>query len=154
MGVFEQAPKTGRLHFHALLYVPDGEMIGKITEEKDYSERLGIVQVTHSNDFFKDAFGKNDFEELNEMDMKSGRTLTYILKYLEKTNERIVYSRGIATEICKKLTQEDIATKMIDYADKYVLFDDVLSWGRDIMHYKTKQISITDIICNPPQLSA
>ncbi|PWM73354.1 MAG: hypothetical protein DBX59_05160 [Bacillota bacterium] len=27
MGVFERAPETGRLHFHALLYVPNGEMI-------------------------------------------------------------------------------------------------------------------------------
>ena len=154
MGVFEKAPKTGRLHFHALLYVPDGEMVGKITEVKDYSERLGNIQVTHSNDFFLETFGKNDFEELNELDMKSGRTITYITKYLEKTNERIVYSRGIATEICRKLTQRDIATEMLDFVEKYVLFDDVLTWERDIMHYGYKQVTFTDLICNPPQLTA
>ena len=154
MGVFEKAPKTGRLHFHALLYVPDGEMVGKITEVKDYSERLGKIQVTHSNDFFLETFGKNDFEELNELDMKSGRTITYITKYLEKTNERIVYSRGIATEICRKLTQRDIATEMLDFVEKYVLFDDVLTWERDIMHYGYKQVTFMDLICNPPQLTA
>ena len=153
MGVFERAPLTGRLHFHALCYIPDGEMIGKIAEVKDYSERLGQMQVTHSNDFFLETFGKNDFEQLSELDMKSGRTITYITKYLEKTNERIVYSRGIATEICKKLTEEDIATQMIDYADKYVLFDDVLTWERDVMKFTYKQLTFTDLICNPPQLA-
>lgn len=153
MGVFEQAPKTGRLHFHALLYVPDGEMVGTITEEKDYSERLGKMQITHSNDFFLETFGKNDFEQLSEIEMKSGRTITYITKYLEKTNERIVYSRGIATQIFKKLTEDDIATEMSDYVDKYVLFDDVITWERDVMKYGYRQVSITDIICNPPQLT-
>lgn len=37
MGVFERAPETGRLHFHGLLYVPDGEMLGKLAEKTDYS---------------------------------------------------------------------------------------------------------------------
>ena len=37
MGVFENAPETERLHFHALMYIPDGEMIGNIYEKKDYN---------------------------------------------------------------------------------------------------------------------
>lgn len=34
MGVFERAPITGRLHFHGIVYVPNGEMVGEITEKK------------------------------------------------------------------------------------------------------------------------
>ena len=150
MGVFERAPETGRLHFHGLLYIPQGEMIGKITEKTDYSTAQGKMQTTHENDFFQKAFGRNDFEELNEMELKHGQTLNYLLKYIGKTGERIVYSRGIPTEIYRKLNDDEIVTEMQDYGTKYILFDDVLSWERDIMHFKYKQLSMIDLICNPP----
>ncbi len=151
MGVFERAPETGRLHFHGLLYIPDGEMIGNITEKTDYSTAQGKMQTTHENDFFQKAFGRNDFEELNEMELKHGQTLNYLLKYIGKTGERIVYSRGIPTEIYRKLNDDDIVTEMDDFGTKYILFDDVISWERDIMHFKYKQVSMIDLICNPPR---
>ncbi len=151
MGVFERAPETGRLHFHGLLYIPDGEFIGTITEKTDYSTAQGKMQTTHENDFFQKAFGRNDFEELNEMELKHGQTLNYLLKYIGKTGERIVYSRGIPTEIYSKLNENDIVTEMDDYVTKYILFDNVISWERDIMHFKRKQVSIWDLLCNPPR---
>ena len=152
MGVFESAPDTGRLHFHGVLYVPDGEMIGKVTEVKDYSTAQGKMQITHSNSFFAESFGRNDFSEINGKELKQGRTLEYILKYIGKTGERVVYSRGIATEICKPIKEKDIVTEMQDFVEKFVLFDDVIDWERDIMHYtKRKQLSIIDLLCNPPQ---
>lgn len=151
MGVFERAPETGRLHFHGLIYIPDGEHIGTITEKTDYSTAQGKMQTTHENDFFHKAFGRNDFEELNEMELKHGQTLNYLLKYIGKTGERIVYSRGIPTEIYRKLNDDEIVTEMDDFGIKYILFDDVISWERDIMHFKYKQMSIIDLICNPPR---
>ena len=151
MGVFERAPETGRLHFHGLLYIPDGEHIGTITEKTDYSTAQGKMQTTHENDFFQKAFGRNDFEELNEMELKHGQTLKYLLKYIGKTGERIVYSRGIPTEIYRKLNDDEIVTEMQDFGTKYILFDNVISWERDIMHFKHKQMSIIDLICNPPR---
>ncbi|MCD7729276.1 MAG: hypothetical protein LUI60_05120, partial [Clostridia bacterium] len=45
MGVFEHAPETGRLHFHGLLYVPSGEMVGTITEKSDYSTAKHEMQT-------------------------------------------------------------------------------------------------------------
>lgn len=151
MGVFERAPETGRLHFHGLIYIPDGEHIGMITEKTDYSTAQGKMQTTHENNFFQKAFGRNDFEELNEMELKHGQTLNYLLKYIGKTGERIVYSRGIPTEIYRKLNDDEIVTEMDDFGIKYILFDDVISWERDIMHFKYKQMSIIDLICNPPR---
>ncbi|MBQ3506793.1 MAG: hypothetical protein IJA89_08505 [Clostridia bacterium] len=151
MGVFECAPETGRLHFHGLLYIPDGQMIGDVTELKDYSTAQGKIQITHSNSFFAEAFGRNDFEKLNAMELKRGNTLNYLLKYISKTGERIVYSRGIPTAICKEIDNNDIAGKMIDFMAKFVLFDDTIDWERDIMHYKYKQMTIIDLLCNPPQ---
>ena len=145
MGVFERAPETGRLHFHGIMYVPDGEMIGNITETRDYSTSKHEMQTAHINDFFADKFGRNDFEELNEMELKHGQSLNYILKYIGKTGERIVYSRGIQTEILARIDEKDIITEMEDFVTKYILFDDVLSWEKDIMHFSYKQVSMFDM---------
>lgn len=153
MGVFEYAPETHRLHFHALMYIPDGEMIGAIDELKDYSTAQGQMQVTHSNSFFAESFGRNDFEMLNEQELRHGGTINYLLKYISKTDERIVYSRGIPTEICRKVKDKDIATTMLDYVRKYLLFDDVIKYERDVAHYSRKQMSVIDIFCNPPKVA-
>lgn len=155
MGVFENAPETGRLHFHGLLYVPDGEMIGTLAEKKDYSTAQGKMQIRHENDFFQKAFGRNDFTELNKMQLKHGKMIDYIVKYIGKTDEKIVYSRGIPTEVFMKLTDEHIITEFTDFVQKFVLFDNVVDWERDIMHYnRKKQMSIIDILCNPPRYAA
>lgn len=153
MGVFEHAPETHRLHFHALMYIPDGEMIGNVAELRDYSTAQGQMQITHSNTFFADSFGRNDFEQLNEQELRHGGTINYLLKYISKTGERIVYSRGIPTAICMKVKDKDIATSMEDYVTKYLLFDDVINYERDIARYKTKQMTFIDIFCNPPKVA-
>lgn len=151
MGVFEQAPDTGRLHFHGLIYVPAGQMLGTITEIQDYSTAQGKMQTRNENKFFADNFGRNDFCEVSKSEMKNGKRTEYILKYIGKTNERICYSRGIPTEICKVIDGEDIITEMQDFGTKYILFDDIIDWERDIMRYRyNKQMSITDLLCNPP----
>lgn len=155
MGVFERAPETGRLHFHGLLYVPDGEMVGIITEKKDYSTAKFEMQTRHENNFFEKSFGRNDFDEVTEAEMKNGLRQEYILKYIGKTGERIVYSRGIPSEICKRLTDEDIITQMQnDFVEKFILFDNVINYERDIMRYRYwKQMTVIDIICNPPRVA-
>lgn len=138
MGVFERAPEKGRLHFHGLLYVPCGEMVGEITERKDYSTERHEMVTTHPNSFFEKRFGRCDFDEVDDMELRVGNTLNYLLKYIGKTGERIVYSRGIASEICLRVSAGDIATNMFDYVPKFVLFDDVVDWERDVMGWRRK----------------
>ncbi len=151
MGVFERAPETGRLHFHGIMYIPDGEMVGKVTEIQDYSTAQGKMQTRHENSFFVENFGRNDFEELSEMSMKCGQAIKYLLKYVGKTGERFVYSRGVKSEIYAELDEKDIVTEMQDFGTKYVLFDDTFNWERDIMRFNYKQMSMIDLLCNPPQ---
>lgn len=127
MGVFELAPETQRLHFHAIMYIPENEMVGTIEELQDYSTAQHKMQTTHSNTFFADVFGRNDFEELTDADIKSGRTLEYLIKYLSKTNEKIVYSRGIPTELSVYIENVDLICEYIDYVRKYVLLDDCIN---------------------------
>lgn len=153
MGVFEYAPETGRLHFHGLLYIPDGEMVSKLTKKKDYSTAQGKMQITHSNEFFAKSFGRNDFEEISDMEIKHGHTLEYLLKYIEKQGERIVYSRGIATVVYKKLKATEIITSFVDYVKKFVLFDSSIDWEKDVMRFQTHQMSFIDFMCNPSMLA-
>lgn len=146
MGVFERAPETKRLHFHALVYVPDGEMIGTLTEKRDYSTKTHQMQTTHENDFFAKKFGRNDFAKINAAELKNGGTLGYILKYIGKTGERITYSRGIATEITRTISGDDIAAEMIcDFVVKYVLFDDVIDYDTDIAHTRYEQMTFAEL---------
>ena len=153
MGVFERAPETGRLHFHGLVYVPAGEMLGRLEEKTDYSTAQQKMQTRNENSFFEENYGRNDFEEISDMQLQYGDSVDYILKYIGKTNERIVYSRGIPTEICLKLTAKDIITELTDdYVQKFILFDDVVNWERDIARYRyNKQMTIIDLLYNPPQ---
>ena len=136
MGVFEEAPDTGRLHFHGVFYIPDGQMVGNIVEKQDYSTRQGKMQTRSENDFFAAVFGRNDFEEITMEELRHGKTLEYILKYIEKTGERVVYSRGIPTQVCKVLPAREIVGKLQDFMTKYVLFDDSIDWKRDVMRFK------------------
>lgn len=125
MGVWEYGEKEKRLHFHALVFVPEGEMISKIYERKDYSERKHKMVITHENKFFFDTFGKNDFSVITKESLKRGKTLDYILKYITKTNEKIVYSRGIPSEFTDDIKDDDVAVQLIDFVVKYILFDNV-----------------------------
>lgn len=132
-GVPERGKETGRLHYHFLVYVPAGEMVGRIYERREYSKREGKMKTTHANDFFERKFGKTDFEELNEMEMRNGNAINYLLKYLRKTDERVIYSRGTPMEVCKRLDENAFAAEIEDdYVQKFVVFDNVISWDRDI----------------------
>lgn len=127
MGVFEFAPETKRLHFHCLMYIPDGQMVGEILEVKDFSTAKHCMQTSHQNTFFVKKFGRCDFSSINSGDIRYGNTLDYITKYITKTDERILYSRGIPTELSVYVENEDIASEYFDFFNKFVLFDDVIS---------------------------
>ena len=147
MGIFERAPESGRLHLHGLLYVPDGEMVGKICEKRDFSTAQQKMQVTHSNDFFEDTFGRNDFEYIDEILVRKTGNIDYILKYISKSNEKVVYSRGLPAEVCKKVHRDFIVADYYDFVTKYVFDDDVIVWETDVAHYVPKQLNIYDILC-------
>ena len=139
MGVFEEGGAHGALHFHALLYVPENEMIGRIEEREEYSVKRGKRHTRYANTFFDESFGMSDFQELNPILLKRGGTLKYLTKYIMKTGVKAVYSRGIPSEICKELGDSDIAGMFLDYVIKYALFDDVIDWERDVKDYKKKK---------------
>lgn len=144
MGAFERAPETGRKHFHGIFYIPEGEMVGKINLKRDYSTAKHCMQDIDCNTFFEQRFGRNDFEELDEMALRKGDTIDYILKYIGKSNEKIFYSRGIKDSVCVELDVTDLVCEMQGYFRRYVVFDDVISWETHVLGVPYTQISLFD----------
>lgn len=114
-------------------------MIGEIVEKREYSTKRGEMRTRYGNTFFDDNFGISDFQEVNPVLLKRGGTSRYLVKYITKTGEKVVYSRGIPSEICKELSDNDVVGTYLDFVTKYVLWDDVLDWERDIKDYGKKK---------------
>ena len=81
----------------------------------------------------------SDFQEVNPIFLKRGGTSRYLVKYIMKSGEKALYSRGTLAEICKELSENDEVVTYFDYVTKYVLWDDVLDWERDIKDYGKKK---------------
>ena len=147
MGVFEYSPEKERLHFHAIMYIPCDKMVGEIFEKRDYSTKKHEMQTRFENSFFAKRFGVNDFKSIQDRDSKNSLIVNYLVKYINKSSDRIIYSRGIPTEIYKRIDEKNIVTHMIDYVIKYILFDDVIDIKRDVMRFEIKQMNMFDDMC-------
>ena len=131
MGVWERGKKTERLHFHGLFYIPEGTMSGNFEEIDGYNfkhkERRQIKQST----FFADRFGRNEFEELDRGPL-FGHALAYIIKYMEKSNEKIMYSRGLYQFFISDIQNEDVLVRTGQEGKKLVLSDDFKCWSEGV----------------------
>ena len=95
MGVWERSPEKQRLHFHGLFHIPDGTIPDKLEKKRDYSTTMHRMQETIQSEYFNERFGRNDFKPVNEYEYTLGSAIQYLMKYIEKTGERIVYSKGL-----------------------------------------------------------
>ena len=123
MGVWERAPQTKRLHFHCLLYVPDKTMPGNMITVRDYDTRAKKMRNTIQNTYFNERFGRSDFEDMDNTLMKMGKAMMYLLKYLEKTGEKIVYSRGLPMYFISDINEKDVLCKYGIDDNKLILQD-------------------------------
>ena len=91
MGVWERSPEKHRLHFHGLFSISPEKMVGTLNEKRDFSTAQHRMQTILQNDYFEKRFGRNDFKELNPHLL--GESIAYLMQYIEKTGEKIVYSK-------------------------------------------------------------
>ena len=126
MGVWERAPKTNRLHFHGLFNIPDNSMPGEIIEVRDYSTQFNKMQKTFQSSYFNERFGRSDFKEIDEQERRLGNALAYLMKYIEKTGEKIVYSKGLPQYFISDILDNDIVCTIGQEDRKLLLFDDFM----------------------------
>lgn len=119
LGVYERSPENNRLHFHGLFYTP--KMKGELVKKRDYSTKEHRMQTTLQNTYFTERFGRNDFEPINTVDLSN--TGTYLLKYIEKSGERIVCSKGVKTFFVSDIMDDDVVCTVGNEDRKLLLFD-------------------------------
>ena len=125
IGVFERSPQLQRLHFHGIFVIP--EMVGEIIETKDYSTKNHQMQITHQNTFFLTRFGRNDFKEI-ESNVMSQQAVRYMLKYIRKTGEKVIYSKHLQTYFVTDIIEDDVVCAIGQENRKILLFDNFKCW--------------------------
>ena len=130
IGVWERSPKMQRLHFHGIFYIPENNMVGELKEVNDYSFSSHNRQITVQNTYFNERFGRSDFKVIDSKNpFEISATTRYLMKYLEKSGERIVYSKNTPTYFISDIMDEDIICKMDeDKCKKLILFDNFSCW--------------------------
>ena len=131
MGVWERSPEKKRLHFHGLFYIPEGSMPGMMLEINDYSFKTHSRQITNQNTYFVEKFGRNDFEPIDDK-TRMGEAIAYLMKYMEKTEEKIVYSKGVDQYFISDIMDDDIVCTIGMEDQKFLLFDDFSCWDEGV----------------------
>lgn len=126
IGAWERSPENQRLHFHTLLHIPKGALAGEIIEVRDYNTKTHRMQTTYQNTYFNELYGRTDFKTISKQDL--GDTVGYLIKYIEKTGERIVYSRNLPQYFVSDILDDDIVCPYGVDDKKLLLFDDFKCW--------------------------
>ena len=129
MGVWERSPEKQRLHFHGLFNIPEGQMVGELFEKRDYNFSLHNMRTTFQNTYFNERFGRSDFERIDNKG-RLGEALAYLMKYLEKTGEKIVYSKGLPQYFITDIADNDVATRIGIDDRKLLLFDNFACYNK------------------------
>ncbi len=144
VGVWERSPEKQRLHFHGLFYIPEQTMPGLLFEKSDYSFKSRHRQITVQNTYFNERFGRSDFEKIEDYTML-GNSVAYLMKYLEKTGEKIVYSKGLPQYFISDIMDEDVVTTIGLEDRKLLLFDDFECWDEGVSVGKVSADTIAQL---------
>jgi hypothetical protein len=98
-------------------------MVGEIIEIKDYSTKTHQMQIAHQNTFFLERFGRNDFKVI-ENNLHSQQAVRYMLKYIRKTGEKVIYSKHLQTYFVIDILEDDVVCTIGQENRKILLFDD------------------------------
>ena len=127
MGVWERSPEKQRLHFHGIFYIPEGTMPGQMMDVNDFNFKSKRRKITHQNTYFNEHFGRSDFEKI-ENDYVLQDAMNYLMKYIEKSGERIVYYGDLPQYFVSDVMEDDIICPYGEDGRKFVLADSFGCW--------------------------
>ena len=97
-------------------------MVGEIIETRDYSTKTHQMQITHQNIFFLERFGRNDFSKIENAN-HTQEAIMYMLKYIRKTGEKVIYSKHLQTFFITDILEDDVVCTIGQEDRKILLFD-------------------------------
>ena len=98
IGAAERGKETDRLHYHFMMYIPEGEMVGELFGDYHWDEKRKKREYFTNNTYFHERFGDADFKSVTLEDKINGNISNYLVKYITKNDGHIYYSRGLDTE--------------------------------------------------------
>ena len=123
-------------------------MVGEIIETKDYSTKNHQMQIAHQNTFFLERLGRNDFKPIEDNAMAQ-KAVRYILKYIRKTGEKVIYSKHLQTYFVTDILEDDVVCTIGQENRKILLFDDFQCW--DLVNGKLFGTVSKELIDNLPK---
>ena len=128
VGVPEDGEENGRRHWHCFIKIPEGSMVGELFLNKKFSTKRKKYETWTDNTYFNNRFGQSKWEAITKEDLRHGGALRgYLLKYLQKSGNRMFYSRDLPHELHVEVdTDTDVACTYYNYGYKSVLFDNVV----------------------------
>ncbi len=119
LGVWEGWDGSVRLHFHALMYIPDGTMPGELLEECSYNTSQKKMRTTTYNTEFNEKFGRSAVEKV--IPQIAGCAYHYVLKYLDKGG-KLMTSKNCPGYVTGYVKKGELAGRMTSNEHKYVMF--------------------------------
>lgn len=127
IGAWERGGETNRLHFHGLFYIPEGTLSGEMEILRDFDTRKRRMQTVQQNTFFAKKFGRNAFRPINHVS-EMPQAVQYLVKYIEKSGGKLIYSRGLYQYFVTDIMDEDIVCPYGLEDRKILLFDSFGCW--------------------------
>ena len=127
MGVWERSPEKQRLHFHGIFYIPEGTMPGQMMDVNDFNFKSKKRKITHQNTYFNEHFGRSDFEKIDNNYVLQD-AMNYLMKYIEKSGERIVYYGDLPQYFVSDVMEDDIICPYGEDGRKFILADSFGCW--------------------------
>ena len=130
IGVWERGSETERLHFHGVFHIPEGTLPGELLTQSGYNFARARREESLYCTYFKERFGRNEFAPIGTYGDVT-KELLYMVKYIDKSGERIVYSRGLPQFFISDIMEEDIICPYDEEDDyKQLLYDDFACYDR------------------------
>ena len=91
------------------------------------------MQENIQSSYFNERFGRTDFTAVNFEDKTLGNALAYLMKYIEKSGEKIVYSKKLYQYFISDIFDDDIVSTIGQEDKKLLLYDDFNCWDEGVL---------------------
>lgn len=132
LGAVEFGEENGRIHFHALIHIPDEFLKRlKLKPITRYSIRGNKWKTSPESEVLRQKFGINEFDSLHGKNAEELlKVVRYISSYACKQDGRRYYSRGLPDCGYQYVDSEDLFFQFDDGEIKYIPCDS-FKFGKD-----------------------